>query len=154
MDGHIDIHQIYIMYIVILIRNSNVCIKDMESESMVYQVLRRQSGAQPEIRSHDEQKFENGHVESTFREWVDGKQVRYLGEYDLPDDLHATGHYVILSWSKERTNVTLITYRKYPSGVYERLGSGFGREDRYQGGGKCHLNSCLLTSGSGRTIET
>ncbi len=103
---------------------------------MVYQILRRQSGAQPEIRRHDERNFENSPFKSTFREWMDGKQRRILGEYDLPEDLHATGHYVILSWSKESGTGDLITYRKYPSGVYEKLHSGFGREDRYSGGKK------------------
>ena len=103
---------------------------------MVYQILRRQSGAQPEIRRHDEQQFENGPIQSTCREWVDGKQVRYLGEYDLPEDLHATGHYVILSWRKESGSGKLITYRKYPSGAYEKLASGFGRENIYHEGTK------------------
>jgi hypothetical protein len=97
---------------------------------MVYEILRSQSGDQPEIRRHDEQEFSNGPFKSTFREWRDGKQVWILGEYDLPEDLHATGHYVILSWSKDPLD-NLITYRKYPSGAYERLVSGFGRESRY-----------------------
>ncbi len=58
--------------------------------------------------------------------------MRYLENYDLPWDLHARGHFVILSWSN--VNDKPITYRKYPSGAYEKLTSGFGREDIYNEG--------------------
>ena len=63
---------------------------------MVYQILRRQSGAQPEIRRHDEQNFENSPFKSTFREWVDGKQVGYLGEYMM----HHVGANVVVQGIK------------------------------------------------------
>ena len=45
-----------------------------------------------------------------------------LGTYELPEDLHARGQYVILSWNKVHGFLT--TYRKYPSGSYEKVASG------------------------------
>ena len=99
---------------------------------MVYQVLRRQSGAQPEIRRHDEQQFGKSPFKSTFREWLNGKELRYLGHYELPEDLHARGQYVILSW--KIVEGVLVTYRKYPSGTYEKIVSGYGRDSVYPSG--------------------